>query len=411
MPPERRRWLILALLFGAMVLNYVDRQIVSVLKPTLKETFAIDDRGYALLVNVFLVCYASMYAAAGWLVDRFGAGRMMLVGVITWSAACIGAGLTRTFGQLALMRGVLGIAEPIAFPAQLRTVTIWFPAALRATANSLCAAGSTIGAIIAAPLVAGLAVTLDWHAAFLVPGALGLAIAVIWWFIYRDPPRAIGEAAADATESGTAFSWRQLWRTRSLWGILLARFISDPVWYFCLFWLPGYLQERSGLTVAQTGFYGWIPFLVADLGGVGSSMFSDRLVKRGVMPLRARKLTLLGAALIAPVCALTPHVPGAAGTLAIFSVVGAVCLTWLFNLGVVVAEAFPAANVGSVWGIAGASGALGAMLFNACVGEVFTTFGGGRVFAAMALLHPIAALVLWRIVRQEKPALPSHGPL
>jgi ACS family hexuronate transporter-like MFS transporter len=224
----------------------------------------------------------------------------------------------------------------------------------------------------------------------------------LWWLVYRDPPASL---AAETQAAAPGFRWPELWRTRSLWGILLSRFISDPVWYFCLFWLPGYLQEQSGLTLAQIGMVGWIPFLAADIGGVGSSLFSDRLVKRGLVPLRARKLTLLGAALVAPVCILTPHLPHPAATLAIFSVVGAVCLTWLFNLGVVVAEAFPAANVGSVWGIAGAFGALGAMFFNTFVGEVMHSVGPAKVFALMAILHPLAIAVLWTLVRKESPPI------
>lgn len=442
--PERRRWVILALIFVAMVLNYVDRQIVSVLKPTLKAEFAIDDRGYATLLNAFVFCYASAYAVAGWLVDRYGARRMMFGGVLAWSGASLLCGFAQTFGQLAWCRALLGLSEPTTFPSQLRAVTQWFPAALRATANSICAAGSTIGAVIAPPLVAWLALHFSWRAAFVVPSLLGVGLAVAWYVLYRDPPadylasveretKARGEkahgglagegagdraedmnkpaiaasttasvAAAPAAEAA-AFTWPQLWRTRSLWGILLSRFISDPVWYFCLFWLPGYLQESSGLTLAQVGMIGWIPFLAADLGGVGSSWASDRLVKRGIAPLRSRKLTLAVAACFAPLCALTPHFSHPASTLAIFSVVGAVCLTWLFNLGVVVAESFPTANVGSVWGIAGACGAAGAMCFNAFVGDAMATFGTVKIFTALALLHPLAALVLCATVRVERP--------
>jgi len=403
--PERRRWFILALIFGAMVLNYVDRQIVSVLKPTLKAEFGIDDRGYAWLLNAFVICYASTYAIAGWLVDRFGAGRMMLGGIVAWSSASLLCGFAGTFGQLLGCRALLGIAEPTTFPSQLRAVTTWFPPALRATANSICAAGSTVGAVVAPPLVAWLALHFSWRAAFVVPALAGLTLALLWWWLYREPPAAI-RAAAEGAPVGAktpAFTWPQLWRTRSLWGILLSRFVSDPVWYFCLFWLPGYLQEESGLSLAQVGLVGWIPFLVADLGGIGSSWESDRLVKRGIAPLRARKLTLAGAALVAPLCALTPHLPHAVATLAIFSIVGAVCLTWLFNLGVVVAESFPAANVGSVWGIAGAFGAAGAMCFNFFVGDAMATLGTVKIFAVLAVLHPIAAVILWTMVRVERP--------
>jgi MFS transporter, ACS family, hexuronate transporter len=402
LPPQRRRWIILGIIFCAMVLNYVDRQIVSILKPTLKSVFAMDDVGYAMLVNAFMFCYAGTYAVAGWLVDRFGAGRIMLFGIIGWSCACLGGALTKTFGQLAVMRGALGVAEPMAFPAQLRTVTFWFPSQLRATANSICAAGSTIGAIIAPPVVAWLALKYDWRAAFVVPGLLGLVVGVAWWIFYRDPPSNLSGRASEPV-STRAFKWASLWRTRSLWGILLSRFISDPVWYFCLFWLPGYLQERSGLTLAQIGMVAWIPFLAADVGGVGSSAYSDRLVRRGLDSLRARKLLLIAAAVVAPVCALTPHFPHPAATLAIFSIVGAVCLTWLFNLGVVVAEAFPARNVGSVWGIAGACGAAGAMFFNTFVGHMMASLDPERVFFALALLHPLAAVILCTMVRRETP--------
>jgi MFS transporter, ACS family, hexuronate transporter len=410
--PRQRRWLILALIFCAVVLNYIDRQIVSILKPTLKAEFNLDDPGYALLANIFTVCYAAMYPLAGWLVDRFGARSMMLTGVIAWSCACLGAGFTRTFGLLACCRGFLGLAEPIAFPAQLRAVTVWFPGTLRATANSLCVAGGSMGAVVAPPLVSWLALKFNWHAAFIVPGTVGLCIALLWWLIYRDPPTESGAgnpsaATADPARSRPAgertFTWPQLWRTRSLWGILLIRFISDPLWYFCLFWLPGYLQEQSGLTLAQIGMVGWIPFLAADLGGIGSAAWSDWMVKRGRPALRARKLMLTTMAALAPICALTPHLTHAAATLAIFSVAGAVCLSWLFSLSVVIAETFPAGNIGSVLGIAAGFGAAGAMLFNYFVGQVIGTLGASQMFAVMACLHPLAALVLWTMVRPERP--------
>ena len=404
MTPQSRRWLILALIFVAIVLNYVDRQILSILKPDLKAHFGFDDRGYALLVNVFTVGYAAMYPVAGWLVDRFGARNVMLLGIVSWSAACIGAGVTRTLGQFAFCRGLLGLAEPTAFPSQLKVVTTWFPGRLRATANSVAVAGGTFGAVIAPPLVAWLALSFNWQAAFVVPGALGLLVAVLWIAIYREPPAEI-RAEAIATSGGdrTAFTWPQLWRTRTLWGILLIRFISDPVWYFCLFWLPGYLRENSGLTLAQVGAVGWIPFLAADIGGIASAAWSDRMVARGTAPLLARKRMLTAVAVLAPLCVLTPHLPHPAATLAIFSLVAAACLSWLFSLSVVIAETFPLRNVASVLGIAGGCGAAGAVVFNTYVGEMMTTFGPGRVFAAMALLHPIAVVILWTMTRREEP--------
>jgi len=404
MTPEKRRWLIVAVIFLAIVFNYVDRQIVSILKPTLKEAFSLGDDGYAVIVNMFTICYAGMYPVAGWLVDRFGAGKIMLYGVLAWSVACIGGGISRTVGQFAFFRGMLGVAEPTNFPAQLKVVTVWFPGKLRATANSLCVAGSSIGAIIAPPLVAWLALSYNWHTVFLVCGMAGLAIAGLWLLVYRHPPADIEAEAASGSPAQEGFSWRQLWGTRSLWGILLIRFISDPVWYFCLFWLPGYLQEESGLTLAQVGMFGWIPFLAADLGGIGTSAWSDRLVRNGMEPLRARKVMLTVTALFGPLCAVTPFLSAAAGTLVVFSIVAAVCISWLFTVSVVVAEAFPVKNVASVLGIAGGFGALGAVLFNYFVGQMLGTLGADRIFMAMALLHPLAAVLLWTMIRPERPA-------
>lgn len=401
--PERRRWFIIAVIFLAIIFNYVDRQILSVLKPILKGEFSLDDSGYAAIVNVFTICYAIMYPVTGWLVDRFGAGRVMFFGILTWSLACIGGGLSRTIGQFGFFRGLLGIAEPSNFPAQLKVITVWFPGKLRATANSLCVAGSSIGAIIAPPVIAWLAINYNWQTAFIAMGAIGVLIAILWKLVYREPPPHILKEATIEAPTTTSFQWKQLWGTRSLWGILLIRFVSDPVWYFCLFWLPGYLQEESGLTLAQVGMFGWIPFLFADAGAIGTSAWSDRLVRKGYAPLKARKIMLTSVAVLSPLCALTPYLTSAWATLLVFSVVAIACLSWLFTISVVVAEAFPVGNVASVLGIAGGFGAFGAVLFNYFVGQFMGTLGAEKIFIAMAFLHPLAVLLLWTMVKPEKP--------
>lgn len=403
--PEKRRWFIVAIIFLAIVFNYVDRQIVSILKPVLKSEFSLNDSGYAWILNIFTICYAVMYPVTGWMVDRFGARVVMFYGIITWSLACIGGGLSRTIGQFGFFRGLLGAAEPTNFPAQLKVIAQWFPGKLRATANSLCVAGSSIGAIIAPPAIAWLALTYSWQVAFVTMGAIGILIAILWKLVYKDPPAHIlNESVATATSApAVGFKWKELWGTRTLWGILLIRFVSDPVWYFCLFWLPGYLQEESGLTLAQVGMFGWIPFLFADLGAIGTSAWSDKLVRKGVEPLKARKLMLTRVAVLSPLCALTPYLGGAWATLAVFSIVAIACLSWLFTISVVVAEAFPVQNVASVLGIAGGFGAMGAVLFNYFVGQFIGTLGAEKIFIAMAFLHPLAVLILWTMVRPEKP--------
>jgi len=405
MIPRRRRWFIVGIIFIAILFNYVDRQIVSILKPEIQKEFSLGEDGYAVILNVFTVCYAIMYPVTGWLVDRVGPRLVMFFGVMTWSIACFGGGLSHKIWHFGFFRGLLGLAEPTNFPAQLKVVTVWFPGRLRATANSLCVAGSSIGAIIAPPFIAWLAINYQWHMAFIVPGIIGMVIAVLWWLIYRDPPEEIAReaVASSGTSYSSAFSWGQLWKTRTLWGILLIRFVSDPVWYFCLFWLPGYLRQESGLTLAQVGMFGWIPFLAADLGGIGTSAWSDSLVRKGIQPLLARKIMLTTTAIFAPLCALTVHVPHAWATILLFSIVAAVCISWLFTVSVVVAETFPAGNVASVLGIAGGCGAAGAVVFNYFVGQMMGTLGAGKIFLIMAILHPLAAVLLWTMVRPERP--------
>lgn len=411
--PERRRWLIVAIIFTALVFNYLDRQIVAILKPVLKTEFALDDSGYAVLLNLFTIGYAVMYPVGGWLVDRFGPRTVMGLGVVGWSLACIGGGLSRSIGMFGASRALLGLAEPTNYPAQLKVVAIWFPGRLRATANSLCVAGGSIGAIIAPPLIAWLAIAHGWRSVFFVSGVIGLLIALVWWLVYRDPPETIRrEVVATTAGSVTAsrFTWPQLWRTRSLWGILLIRFVSDPVWYFCLFWLPGYLQEDSGLTLQQVGMVGWIPFLAADLGSIATAAWSDRMVRRGASPLLSRKRMLTAVGLLAPLCALTPYLPNAFTTLLVFSLVAVAALSWLFTISVVIAESFPVDNAASVLGIAGGCGAAGAVIFNYFVGQLIGSVGAGQIFLVMALLHPIAIVILWTMVREERAPAPPPAP-
>ncbi|MFY0255177.1 MFS transporter [Chitinophaga sp. 30R24] len=402
---ERRRWLIIAIIFIAIVFNYMDRQIVSILKPMLKGEFGLSDSGYAWVLNIFTISYAVMYPISGWLVDKFGTRLVMFWGVLGWSLACIGGGLSRTILPFKFFRGMLGTAEPTNFVAQLKVVTVWFPGKLRATANSLCVAGSSIGAIVAPPVVAWLALKYNWRAAFVILGAIGVLIALLWKWVYRDPPADILLEATGNNNSAAipAFRWKKLWTRKSLWGILLIRFVSDPVWYFCLFWLPGYLQEESGFTLAEVGMFGWIPFLVADLGAIATSAWSDKLMEKGHEPLKARKIMLTAVACFAPLCMLVPYIPNAVGTLAVFSIVAIACLSWLFTVSVVVAEAFPANNVSSVLGIAGGFGAMGAVLFNYFVGQFIGTMGAEKIFIAMSFLHPVAVLLLWTMVCLESP--------
>jgi ACS family hexuronate transporter-like MFS transporter len=311
--------------------------------------------------------------------------------------------MVNTFSSFLLCRGLLGLAEPGYQPVTIRALTLWVPVSQRGFTMSLIGSGGTVGSIIAAPVVAGLASAFGWHVAFLVPAVIGLVIAVLWWFVYRHPEQpAATEADSVAPPPTAALSWGQLWQQPALWGIVLARFISDPVWYFCLFWLPGYFQEQRGLTLEQAGIIGWIPYFAASLGGISLATVSDRVVRRMGRPIAGRVRVLWILALFGPVAALVPHAHSLWLTLALLSVVAVVCLGWLSILGPLVADAFPAGNVGSVWGIAGAFGACGAIIFNYEVGRITSAVGSQTMFLILGGLHLIAAAILVSLVRERR---------
>jgi ACS family hexuronate transporter-like MFS transporter len=390
---------VLALLLAASFLNYFDRQTVSILKTTLKRTYGINDAGYAFLLNLFTGCYAVAYLASGWVVDRIGPKKALPLFVGFWSAVTAGCGLARSFGQLAAMRALLGVAEPGFQPVSVRVGAIWAPPQRQGFFLSLCGAGSILGAIAAPPLIAFIALRWSWRYAFILPAILGLGIAAIWAIWYRDPPtEAKAESGSDPTSR--SFLWKELWSQPALWGLILSRVLGDPVWYYCLFWLPGYLQEAKGASLSQLGRLGWIPFLVGNIAGIGLTAWSDRLARRSANRIRAR-LRLL--CLLSGIGGLFLLLPGAGphGSVLIFCGVMVLACGWMYSLPAIIAEVFPLGNIASVWSIVGSLGAVAVVGFNWLVGQTDQTKGFPPTFIVMALLYPIGALLLCRLVRSK----------
>ncbi|HEY0945870.1 MAG TPA: hypothetical protein VGD81_11410, partial [Opitutaceae bacterium] len=216
---------------------------------------------------------------------------------------------------------------------------------------------------------------------------------------YREPARPAALAAAEPTAGRPALPWARLWKERALWGIVLVRLVSDPVWYFCLFWMPGYLQESKAVSIGLLGVIGWIPFLCANIGGLAFTALSDyRARKHG---LRGRKRLVMATALAGPLCFLIPHT-SVGVTVALFCLIAILCNAWLGSLAPMIAQLFPMGNVASVYGISGAFGATGAILFNYLIGQAAGRFGMEPLFIAMGLLHPLAAAIMFFLVREKK---------
>ena len=396
------------MLMVSTFLNYFDRQALSVLKPVIKGEFGLDDSGYAHIVTGFLLTYMVFYAVSGKIVEWLGSRISMSLFVSVWSLANLLTGLSQTVGQLFACRIVLGAAEPGNYPAALRATTTWFPSKLRGLACGIYQAGSATAAVVAMPVIALLASYWGWRATFVIPGVLGLLWVVGWWFIYRAPsPEYRPQADIDG---GPRIPWLQLLKNRNLWGITLARLISDQVWYFCLFWMPGYLQENLHLSLVQAGLIGWLPFLFADSAGITSGIVSDRFIARGSPPWKARRRVLIVAALFGPVAAIIPFSPNVAVAVAAMSVVAAVCQVWLFSMTTLISDVFPRTSVASVLGISGAFGAFGGMLSSQIIGAFVGRLGFMPIFFGLAFLHLIASGVIMLFIRRGISEEGSESP-
>jgi MFS transporter, ACS family, hexuronate transporter len=395
-----KSWWILSLLFVSGFLNYFDRQTLSILKTTLKSALQLDDVWYSHLVTAFMVPYIIMYIVGGRLVDRWGHRFALTVFLCVWSLACVVCGIAQTVAVLLVGRVLLGLAEPGAFPAMQAAIITWFPKERRAFAMSLNAPSTTVGAILAPPLVALVTLGYDWHGAFLLPGLTGLLLALMWWVSAKHPPSFLSTAEVAAAPT----RYRVLLRDRRLWGLIGARALSDPVWYFHLFWLPGFFQERLGLTLAQLGWVGWIPSAVGSVALIVAGSYTDRQVARGQNPVTVRFNLFLAGAAFAALGAFTTFAPNIVVAIILVSLVTIGCQLWFFGSGILLADLYPRNSMASAFGLVGAFGASAALLMNVLAGPIVQHFGYRGVFIGIAFLHPMAALVLGRALRSQQPA-------
>jgi ACS family hexuronate transporter-like MFS transporter len=403
----RKAWLIIGFAMALLVLNYFDRQTLSILKPIMKNELAFDDEAYSLLTFAFMLPYIVMYVVSGRLIDRVGTRICMTLFAIGWSIANIASGLSHSFGHLAASRVVMGAAEPGAFPVVQRAILNWVPIEHRALAISIATPAGNIGAILAPPLIAVLATGINWRAAFVIPGLIGIVIAILWWFTDtrhaspREPAVEAPSPLAEATGEDSA-SIRALLRDRRFWAIVAARMISDPVWYFYLFWSAGYLQERAGLSLTELGFVGGIPYMVAVLVCILLGRLVDRYTARGHDPIRVQLRIFAVSAALMPLGALITLASSAFVAIAIITVVVAVCQAWFAGYYVLLAGLFPVKVNASAVGILGAVGASTALVLNLLAGSILAHFDYIALFAGLAVLHPISAVILIVVIGRSR---------
>ncbi len=388
------RWIIAALLFLSTVINYIDRQTLSIVAPILTKEMNLSAIDYSNILSGFLIAYTLMYLGSGWLVDRWGTRVSLAVFIAWWSASNMLHGFATNGLHLGIFRVMLGLGESGNFMAAIKVVSEWYPAKERAFVNGLVNAGASVGAIIAPPAVMWIVVRHGWRSAFVVTGALGFVWLAAWLAIYRVPP------LSAATAKQERASWASLLQYPQTWGLLLGRFLSDPVWWFYLFWLPKYLVEKRGFTIVEMGMLAWMPYLSADLGAIFGGLYSGYLIKRGWSVLAARSAGMWPFAALMPVSIWIAYTPSRVTALALICLVTFAHMAWKTNIMTITNDIYPLRVVGSVSGIVAFGNGVGGTLFTMLTGVIVQHFSYNVIFIMMGFMHPIAYLLFRALVRK-----------
>jgi MFS transporter, ACS family, hexuronate transporter len=397
--PRAALILLVGLLLGETTINYIDRQVVSVLAPTLRAEFHLSNGQYAAIVNAFLATYAVAYAFAGWALDKLGVGRGLTLSVIWWSAANMLTGFARGALSLGFFRGVLAIGEGGAWPAFAKAVAMWVPVEARTLAIGVCNSGSSIGSVIAPPLVAWLTLTWGWRAAFVATGLLGFIwVGGFLWF------RATHPGMEDTGPKTAPVRWTKLLGYRQTWAVFFCRFFADPLWYFFVFWIPEFLARERGLDLKAIGAVAWIPFLVAGIANFTGGYITLLLQRAGWTVNRTRKTLMVIATVMSPIGILAVNAHSLFWTITLISISVFFWIFWSIAVHSLAGDYFPPKAVASVYGIAGSGSTIGSAISTWAVGAVLdATHNYLLVLIGLSVLMPVAMVVGFTLMRRVEP--------
>lgn len=411
------RWWIAAMLMLATALNYLDRQNLPMVITELRKTLPIDNIVFSRLNFMFLLAYGIMYIGGGKIIDWLGPKVGLVIMVMWWSGANMMHGMVAGVSGLFISRFLLGLGEGGGFPGAAKAVSEWFPPKERSFAFGLFNTGSSIGAMIAPPLIAFIVLSLSWRWVFYLTGLVGFVWAVIWYFLYEHPTKSKfitpeEKQLIEISDNGTKgkpddfnIKWTQLFFYRQLWGILGAKFLVDSAWFFIIFWLPKYLADTRGLNIQEIGYYAWIPYACAGGGSLIGGWLSSFLIKKNISIDKSRKISMGIATALMPASLFITSSPL---SLAIVFFSMAMFGHQFFStlLQTICTDLFPNKVVGSVSGLAGGVGCFGAMLFSLLAGQLIQRIGYSSVFIIIGLMHPLAFLLILLIVGKIKQVNP-----
>jgi ACS family hexuronate transporter-like MFS transporter len=412
----RLRWYICGLLFFATTINYIDRQVLGLLKPVLEKDLGWRESDYGWIVFAFQFAYALMMPFAGRLIDKLGTRLGYMLAVVVWSIAAMAHSLARDALQFGLARFALGFGESANFPAAIKTVADWFPQRERALATGIFNSGANIGAVVAPLVVPYLAVHYGWRSAFIFTGAVGFVWVLLWLWLYHKPndhPRlspdelVLIQAGDKAGEAAQRIPYSRLLTSRAAWAFCVGKFLTDPVWWFYLFWLPGFLNRSYGIDLSNLGLPLVVVYQASTIGSIGGGWISSTLLKRGWKLNSARKTAMLICAVAVTSVIFVARTGGNMWlAVALVSVAAAGHQGWSANLFTLASDMFPRGAVGSVVGFGGMGGAIGGMLVAPAVGYWLDWSHGayGPLFVVAGSMYLLALGLIHLLVPKLKEA-------
>lgn len=410
------RWTICALLFFATTINYIDRQVLGLLAPTLQTEIGWTEAQYGNIVSWFTLAYAIGFIGVGRMMDRIGVRLGFSAAIVTWSLAAMSTALASTVNGFSAARFALGLGESGNFPGAIKTVAEWFPAKERAFAAGIFNAGSNVGAILTPIFVPMIVLQWGWRTAFVVTGALGFVWLAVWLVMYREPevhPRVSAAELAYIQQDGPVTAsksvpWLKLLKHRQTWAFIAGKTMTDGIWWFYLYWLPKFLDVRFGVKLATVAAPIITIYLLADVGSVGGGWMSSFLMRRGMTNNMARKLTMGMAAVAIVPTIFASSMPTLWTTVAIVGVAAAAHQWWSCNLFTLASDMFPRYAVASVVGVGGFFGALTGFLFQRATGALLQSNGNNYtpIFLICGFAYVTALLIIHLLApRLEKAPL------
>lgn len=408
----RFRWTICALLFFAATINYLDRQVIATLKDTLQQAHVWDENGYAWVVFFFQTAYAIGLLVTGRVMDWLGTRKGFSVSVLIWSLAAMGHALVTTVVGFSVARFALGLGEAGNFPASIKTVAEWFPKKERALATGIFNAGTNVGVLVAAVTVPWLTLNYGWRWTFVVTGTTGFVWLALWLALYRRPEEQSRLSRAeleyirsDPADTLTKVPWRRLLPYRQTWAFAIGKFMTDPIWWIYLFWLPDFLNKSYGIDLKSIGLPLIIVYLIADAGSVAGGWLSSAMIKRGFSVNRARKTAMLICAIAVVPVVFAAKASNVWVAVLLVGLAAGAHQGWSANLFTTTSDMFPRKAIGSIVGMGGMAGAVGGMLISKIVGWILQSTGSYvPIFIIAASAYLLALAVFHLLVPRLEPA-------